>query len=254
MSNCLKFEILEIFRASRKKCDPRQVTNKYHDLLVCRLEGKTTLNVGKKKISVKRGEILYIPKDAEYSHKCTEDETVVSIFLDISGSAKKNITVYTPENPDEICDLFEELFNTWQNKQRNYAYKSYSQLYHIICASDAFMQSEESQNINNLIRKGMRYIDTNFCDPDFSFDAPCYFANMSRAYFNRIFKKEYGITPTQYIQKKRIDKAILLLGNSDYTREEIATFCGFNDVKYFYTIFKKVTGKTIKEYFAEQED
>lgn len=87
-----------------------------------------------------------------------------------------------------------------------------------------------------------------FCDTDLSLDYVCSVSNVSRAYFNRIFLKEYGTTPVKYIQKKRIEKAMILVGSGDYTREEIAALCGFKDIKYFYTVFKKVTGMTTKEY------
>ena len=48
-------------------------------------------------------------------------------------------------------------------------------------------------------------------------------------------------------------KAKILLKSGIYTREEIAKQCGFNDVKYFYTVFKNITGFTTGKYITNQE-
>ena len=45
-----------------------------------------------------------------------------------------------------------------------------------------------------------------------------------------------------FINTARIKEASLLLTNSDRTVTEIAYDCGYNDVKYFITTFKKVNG------------
>ena len=54
--------------------------------------------------------------------------------------------------------------------------------------------------------------------------------------------------PTEYVNRLRISTAEFLLKSEDYTNDEIATLCGFNDTKYFYVVFKKITGMTTKEY------
>ena len=118
-------------------------------------------------------------------------------------------------------------------------------LYSVIAQCDFI---EEDNKNNSIIKKSVDYIDARFSDADISLESASKASNVSRAYFNRLFLKEYGTTPITYIHKKRIEKAMLLIGSGDYTREEIATLCGFKDTKYFYTIFKKITGMTTKEY------
>ncbi len=51
-----------------------------------------------------------------------------------------------------------------------------------------------------------------------------------------------------YINASRIDKAKMLLDSGDYRNDEVALLCGFSETKYFYTVFKKITGMTPKEY------
>lgn len=58
----------------------------------------------------------------------------------------------------------------------------------------------------------------------------------------RIFKRDWGVTPYQYLLDKRIQLAKLLLANSVKSVKEIAYELGFTDEFYFSDIFKKKTG------------
>ncbi len=66
----------------------------------------------------------------------------------------------------------------------------------------------------------------------------------SKQYTIKIFKKYINLTPSQYLNKKKIDYAIELLLSSDLSITNIAFQCQFNNVEYFDKIFKKYTGFT----------
>ena len=53
---------------------------------------------------------------------------------------------------------------------------------------------------------------------------------------------------TEYVNKKRIDQALLLLNSTDMQIQMVAANCGITDVNYFTKTFKKMVGKTPKEY------
>lgn len=246
MNKCLNFNILEILRLKRSnKC--RIVTkNKKCCVLACRLYGKSSFSFDEKELTVRKGDILYIPAGASYNQKSDEKEDIVCFHLEIFGTAPEEITVYSPENVDEICGIFKSASEIWMKKEKNFEYSCMSLLYLIISSTGAIIRDISSDK--SIIRNGVNYIDTNLYSTDLSIEHACKVSNVSRTYFNRIFLKEYGTTPVKYIQKKRIEKAMLLIGSGDYTREEVATLCGFKDVKYFYIVFKKITGLTTKEY------
>jgi AraC-like DNA-binding protein len=60
-------------------------------------------------------------------------------------------------------------------------------------------------------------------------------------YLTRRVKKHCGVTPWQYVQQLRVEKAKELLINSDYTMSFIASSVGYNDVSVFYKAFRKYT-------------
>lgn len=71
---------------------------------------------------------------------------------------------------------------------------------------------------------------------------------LSKDHFIRLFKKELGTTPLQYINQKKIEKAQLLLITEELAVKEIAFQLAFDDYSYFSRLFKKTTGVTPQEY------
>ncbi len=72
--------------------------------------------------------------------------------------------------------------------------------------------------------------------------------NVNPSYLSTLFKKETGMTLTDYVNHKRIEHALLLLNSTDMQIQTISLYCGIPDVNYFTKVFKKIVGKTPKEY------
>jgi transcriptional regulator GlxA family with amidase domain len=67
---------------------------------------------------------------------------------------------------------------------------------------------------------------------------------VSRDHFIRVFKKETGVTPGQYIIEQRLSMAQHLLLESSLTVQRISEICGFDSLPWFSRLFhqkKKVT-------------
>ena len=72
-------------------------------------------------------------------------------------------------------------------------------------------------------------------------------------YLNRVFKKETGITLSEYISGQRIEKAKELLLTSTLSVSEIALEVGFQSFSYFSKIFKKKTGMEPSKYRKDEK-
>ena len=79
------------------------------------------------------------------------------------------------------------------------------------------------------------------------------YAGMNKTYFCLFFKKHYGMSFTDFLNKKRIDEAALMLMNPVASIAEVATACGFPTVTYFNRIFRKYKGMTPTEYRKSQK-
>lgn len=75
------------------------------------------------------------------------------------------------------------------------------------------------------------------------------------AYLSREFSKYFdGFSFGEYLRKLRVEKAIKLLENADYTLSEIAYLTGFSDQSHFTRIFKKHTGFSPGVYKKKRKD
>lgn len=71
------------------------------------------------------------------------------------------------------------------------------------------------------------------------------FMNMSDAYFSRYFKRQAGMTFSQYLNVVRIEKAVQLLDSAPTMKiTDVMLRCGFNTIRSFNRVFRKVTGFT----------
>ena len=93
----------------------------------------------------------------------------------------------------------------------------------------------------------LRYIETHF-NENLTLSALAKKCFYSPKYFSRVFKERYGITVSEYIQKKRMEKGRELLENTDRTVEEISCMVGYCDATHFYKYFKRFYGITPKEH------
>ena len=63
-----------------------------------------------------------------------------------------------------------------------------------------------------------------------------------------IFRRQYGMTPGQYLNKTRADCARKMLAETDIPIIDVASDIGFDSLPSFYGFFKKQTGTTPKKY------
>lgn len=64
-------------------------------------------------------------------------------------------------------------------------------------------------------------------------------ANYSQEHLTREFRRYLNITPTEFINSKRMEYAAELLKSGEYTINGVCYKCGFNNLSHFYHLFKK---------------
>mgnify|MGYP000845945557 FL=1 len=74
------------------------------------------------------------------------------------------------------------------------------------------------------------------------------YLRLSESYLSRLFKKEMGISFSQYILNLKIDKAKNLLRFSEYSIGEITYYLGFSNESHFIQTFQKRVGETPNRY------
>ncbi|GHT38246.1 transcriptional regulator [Bacteroidia bacterium] len=76
---------------------------------------------------------------------------------------------------------------------------------------------------------------------------------LTNDHFTRLFRRDMQCTPLQYVNRKKIEKAQLLLIIRAESIKDIAYGLSFNNIPYFCRLFKKITGISPKKYRAKEE-
>jgi AraC-like DNA-binding protein len=79
-------------------------------------------------------------------------------------------------------------------------------------------------------------------------------AFLSRAHFIRRFREAFGETPHRYLQRRRIERAMAMLRNTDKPVTEIAMEVGFASLGTFSRTFRDVLGLTPRAYRERTRD
>lgn len=92
------------------------------------------------------------------------------------------------------------------------------------------------------------YMKEHLYDKELSLSKVAEDIGFNSSYLSTMIKKIYGLPFQDYVNKKRMEKAKLLLLSTSMKNYEIAEQIGMEDVNYFVTKFKKIWGVTPKQY------
>src|SRR5436853_4157514 len=73
-------------------------------------------------------------------------------------------------------------------------------------------------------------------------------AYVSEAHFGRQFKETFGETPHRYLQRRRVERAMELLRETDRSVTEVCLDVGFNSPGTFSRTFRSVVGEPTSAY------
>ena len=98
-----------------------------------------------------------------------------------------------------------------------------------------------------IVRRIREYIDDNI-DQRITLDALAKLANLSVSYFVRAFKQSMGLTPHDYLMRRRVQLTIQLLSQTDMPLSEIAHAAGFFDQSHCSRRFRQYVGMSPRDY------
>ena len=92
-----------------------------------------------------------------------------------------------------------------------------------------------------------RYIDLHFKEP-LTLELLAEEGHMNKYYLSHAFKREYGISPINYMISRRIEESKYLLAETDLSLSQIAQLLGFSSLSYFSQVFRKTQSLSPMEY------
>jgi AraC-like DNA-binding protein len=235
--------------------EPHWSVAKGHGLntLVYVMEGKVIFNIKDKKLTLEKGDILYIPSKIERSWMNHPDEphkkyTVIfswdqnAVNIPPYFTNNEEIFRYKPRNTAYYEQRLAFLNIQWIGQRTLYKQLScniMSEL--IILIAQERLEWHTSPVKERTARAIQEYILIHYRE-NITIEELAQVSDITPNYVTVLFKEVIGITPIQYLHQTRINAAWHLLNNTEMTVREVAEYLGYCDQAYFNRVFKKWMG------------
>lgn len=216
------------------------------------LSGKAVYNFSQKNVTVCAGDLIFIKKNESYTVKVLEDWEHIVITFDLYDDENSNPLPFNFLNKTSRYNQFEDLFKKALDTYNNGGFTSNLELkslmYQII--SMTFKETEREffrKTGYKGIKDAVKFIESNYKEK-ITVENLAKISGYSISHFARLFKEIYSVSPVEYVNRQRIERAKSMLRTEMFTLTEIAEECGFLNVYYFSRIFKQLVGVTPKKY------
>lgn len=200
---------------------------------------------------VNEGELLYIPKGHKYRMQYTQDDSVyVLLNFELFDRGGEDLALFPgitvlcrADATHRAADIMSRLERdstdqgvVAQLRRKELAYRLLGMIYSenmtLLTAGQG-----DSRILPGVLLLKQTYLENT---PVERFAQVC---SISISLFRELFKRQYGVSPVQYRNRLRIDRARQLLRDGGCTVAEAAYASGFENLGYFCNYYKKVTGQ-----------
>lgn len=204
------------------------------------IQGHAKLNTKKGSITVKAGDIFYIPKGVKYQSfwHGNEDECVILDSFGFDYFPNPETTGFTLQKiycSDTASAILHEISGDMPVNCF-----TVGKLYTFLGIALDGME-RESVHYKDITEVAIEYMQTH---TQYHMEDVAAYCGISRTTLYEIFKKAFHKTPVEMRQQLLCEKASELLTTTDFSVEEISTQLNFSSSSYFRKIFKKHIGKS----------
>lgn len=202
---------------------------------------------GDKSTPLKRGEITVIPPFVRHTVICGGDVSLVTVEKALLPI--KTVTSVSDEN-EAIRSAMEQaiyFFNS-DNPKRETVLAALGDLI------SAYISAFSETSLSPAVALVKRDIENNLSDSLYALDAYIKSLPLNYDYVRKLFKKEMGVTPHEYLIASRMKIAASILSGgaantyTNYSVSQVAEVCGFSEPLYFSRVFKKYYGVSPTDY------
>jgi len=107
--------------------------------------------------------------------------------------------------------------------------------------------SLEDEDLNRRLLRARDAMDRAYAEP-LDVAAVAAVAHISEAHFSRCFRTVFGETPHRYLQRRRVERSMFLLRETDRSVTDVCLDVGFTSLGTFSRTFKEIVGETPSQY------
>lgn len=197
----------------------------------------------------KMGETVFINCHKPHSYSSLGDLDMIWFHFDgVNADAIYNElyiihdSIIVSKNSSDIVNHIYKIYNMYNSGKKMMEAVQSSYIARILGEFFRHQSIDESDKIL-IIEKVVGHIEENY-STDLTLNDLAAIAGLSEYYFSRLFKKQTGFTPHEYLIKTRITSTKILLKSTNLSLREIAYKCGFSNESSFSNTFKKITDMT----------
>lgn len=233
---------------------------KEHILIYCS-QGKGIVTLGSRETELHAHEAILIPKGMAHAYHAHADDPWTIYWAHVTGEETEDYLTFLPESPmrfpvSEACEkeavaLFKQAYRLLSS---NYALPTLiclSQLMRLLLSTLIFNNTKYAPHLRVPTGRDLHETISYLCDHSsepLSLERLAAQAKMSGRTFARLFQRQTGISPMQYLTQQRIKHARHLLTSTTLTVSEIARRVGYEDPYYFSRVFSKETALSPRQY------
>ena len=209
-----------------------------------KISGSSRYYEGSRTFATAAGDVLLIPKGAEFSTSLIEEGDYAIIYLETAEELPPEIVVFPGGAPPDLAGLFLSAASLWPLENSAAWYLCQAKLYEIIGhLTESEQRGKLGPSEQRILREPVDYMKKHLFESTFSLTKMYALSGVSEPYFRRIFSALYGMPPKRYVLSSRITRARYLLITDPAIRvQEAAEAVGYTDVFHFSKTFKKETG------------
>ena len=206
-------------------------------------------------IDIKPGDMIFVPYGMRYVSNWTGAPRVTYItahfLFDSPGIfSRKNsykLQKFTPSDFGEMRRKYEFILEK-QSADETSQLAALSMFFEILSTILPHLRTAPQKKMDSRILRAIEYIEKNYTEP-IAVDTLAAVSNMSTSRFYPAFRAALGATPVDYLNHYRVNRAMMLLtSDAEKSIEDISMEVGFESSTYFRRVFKKITGKSPKDY------
>ncbi len=221
-------------------------------LLIYIRSGQLSVTANSRTMIARRGQIILLDCSVPHTYHTIDHAEFVWIHLDGSNCPQLfeqvrslyNSPVFDSSSATEVHQIMLDILYAWRNNQFIPEAQLSLRLYSIwiaLITGNATQSYPDTGNAQTATEAAIQYIGEHYGE-SLTLPELARHVNMSQFYFSRLFKKQCGYSPHEYIILVRINRAKHLLKTTDQPVKVIANSVGYPNITTFSNLFSSRVG------------
>lgn len=217
------------------------------------LEGKAAISAADQDMALSLFELVVYPTAVQHQEflDTRYHQSIICLHLECETGNTLDRFFKLKDEDGKLRWIFKRICEAYHDSNP-YSEIILKDLVNLLIDALAMISGKLHSEKSSLPEKCLQYMQEHYAD-EVSMESLADKLFVSTSYLNRIFKRQYKITPIKYLNLYRIEIAREMLVQTDYKMSTIAAAAGFEDARNFSKVFKKTTAMTPGEYRKEHQ-